>query len=350
MVAHIEEIEEVEEIAIDAGSSSSGPTVPLIKPLNKPPQFSFTPPSPSRPPPPPPQPTPDPAPPAQPTPPADPADPAPPAPTAPAAPQTIESMANQLAGKAHIYVAVPCYNCQMRSEFATSLMQLQAICLRYGVQVSVQLMGNESLISRGRCILTGNFLASPANFLLFIDSDIAFNPATVFRLALHNKEICSAVYPKKSINWDLVRQKKMSGSEMREDIRSSGVDFNINIIGGKATIENGFVRVLDAATGFFMMRRDAVERLTKHYEEELSCVNDIPGSNEAVPKYVAIFDTMIDVESRRYLSEDYALCRRAQALDPPMEIWADVASPLTHIGSMALEGDITQRFEMRYVG
>jgi hypothetical protein len=258
-------------------------------------------------------------------------------------------MAQQLAGKAHIYVAVPCYNCQMRREFATSLMQLQAVCLRYGVQITVQMMGNESLISRGRCILTGNFLASSANFLLFIDADIAFNPATALRLALHNKEISSAVYPKKTINWDLIREKRLAGAT-NEDIRAAGLDYNINIFGTQATIENGFIRVLDAATGFFMMRRDAVERLAHHYKDELHCVNDIQGSNQAVPTYCALFDTMICPKTRRFLSEDYALCRRAQALDPPMEIWADVASPLTHIGSLALDGDIAQRFEMRYVG
>lgn len=266
------------------------------------------------------------------------------------APQSIEQMAQQLAGKAHIYVAVPCYNCQMRREFATSLMQLQAVCLRYGVQISVQMMGNESLISRGRCILTGNFLASSANFLLFIDADIGFNPATVLRLALHDKEISSAVYPKKSINWDLVREKRLAGTTNVEDIRAAGLDYNINIFGTQATIENGFIRVLDAATGFFMMRRDAVERMAKHYGQELHCVNDIQGSNVAVPTYCALFDTMICPKTRRYLSEDYAACRRAQALDPPIEIWADIASPLTHVGSLALDGDIAQRFEMRYVG
>ncbi len=332
MVAQITEIDEIDE---NQSTSVTAPR-PLIKPVQSPP---YVPPARSTP--------------STQTTPSTPSAPpvhAPPSSAPPIQPQTIESMAQQLAGKAHIYVAVPCYNCQMRTEFATSLMQLQAICLRYGVQISVQLMGNESLITRGRCILTGNFLATAANFLLFIDADIAFNPATVLRLALHNKEISSAVYPKKSINWNLLREKKISGSEMREDIRSLGLDYNMNIIGGQATIENGFVRVLDAATGFFMMRRDAVERLTKHYEKELMCVNDIAGSNQAVPKYVAIFDTMICPTTRRYLSEDFAVCRRAQSLDPPIEIWADVASPLTHVGNMALEGDISQRFEMRYVG
>jgi hypothetical protein len=265
--------------------------------------------------------------------------------------QTVESMAQQLAEKkAHIYVAVPCYNCQMRREFSSSLMQLQAICLRHGVQISVQLMGNESLITRGRCILTGHFLTSSANFLIFIDADIAFNPATVFRLALHDKEISAAIYPKKSIDWGLVRAKKMNGDELREDIRAAGLDYNINLMGNQTAIENGFVRVLDAATGFFMMRRDAVERLCDHYRPELLCVNDIPGSRSVVPTYVAIFDTMICPNTRRYLSEDFAVCRRGQALKPPMEIWADVSSPLTHLGSMALDGDITQRFEMRYIG
>jgi hypothetical protein len=259
---------------------------------------------------------------------------------------TLEMMVRNLKKNTHIYLAVPCYNCRMRHEFVTSLMQLQALAIKFGIQLSVEFMGNESLIQRGRSILAGRFLTTPATHLLFIDADIAFNPATVFRLALRDKGIAAAVYPKKNINWSLVRDKQSKGVD--EDIRSAGVDFNINVA-GETKIEDGFIRVLDAATGFFMIRRDALEKLNAHYGDELRCENDIPGSKETVPEYVALFDCFVDPSTRRYLSEDYALCRRAQAIG--IEIWADVASPLTHVGMMSFEGHIAQRFEieMRYM-
>ena len=63
-------------------------------------------------------------------------------------------------------------------------------------------------------------------------------------------------------------------------------------------------------------------------------------------EYVALFDCMIDKDTKRYLSEDYSFVRRAQQLGH--EIWADIASPLCHVGNYMFEGDLRQRFSMVY--
>lgn len=249
--------------------------------------------------------------------------------------------------KAHIHVCVPCYNCVMRKEFFSSLMQLQAVAIRHAVALSVEFMGNESLIPRGRNILVAKFLKGPGTHLLFIDADIAFEAETVFRLLRFDKDIVTAIYPKKNIDWTAIHAKLTKGDT--EPLHSMGLDFNINIAGKEAKVVEGqFIKVLDSATGFMMISRNALERMVDHYKPSLSCVNDISNTKQAIPEYVALFDTMICPDTRRYLSEDYAFCRRAQALD--IDIWADIASPLAHIGSKTLVGDISQRFQMVYTG
>ena len=57
----------------------------------------------------------------------------------------------------------------------------------------------ESLISRGRNAAVAEFLRSDATHILFIDSDITFEPEDVQKLIDSNKEVICSPYPKKYI-------------------------------------------------------------------------------------------------------------------------------------------------------
>jgi hypothetical protein len=234
----------------------------------------------------------------------------------------------------------------MNVQFMASVLALQGACMQRGIDVLVDFIGNESLVQRARNILAARFLKSQSTHLLFIDADIAFDPDTVFRLLDFDKDVTTAVYPKKMVDWDVVQQKMAQGSA--EPVEQQGLDFNINIATSPATIDNGFVRVLDGATGFMLIKRDVLERMNTRYRDELHCVNDILSSSGDTPSYVALFDCMIDPQSRRYLSEDYAFCRRLQQMGG--EIWADIACPLAHIGSQMLRGDPAARHAATLAG
>ncbi len=273
-----------------------------------------------------------------------PADPAPapaPAPAAAAAPPPPQHTAQMPRPKpvVRLYLATPCFGCQMTLAFLTSVLQLQAACAQRGYECYVDFIGNESLVERARNVLAARALASDATHLLFIDSDIAFQPDAVFRLVDCDKDVATAVYSKKAIDWDQVRTKLEAG-EAREPVHQMGLDFNINIANPKESVNaSGFVRVLDSATGFMLIKRAVLERMCAHYRDELFCVNDIPG--QTTKDYVAIFACMVDDKTRRFLSEDYSFCRRWQQLGG--EIWVDIASPLAHIGTNIFSGDIRQR-------
>ena len=239
-----------------------------------------------------------------------------------------------------LYVAVPCFGCYMMNSFMASIIGLQAACARRGVQIFVDFVGNESLVERARNILVKRFLQSGDAYthLLFIDADIGFNPDSVFRLLDFDKDIVSAIYPKKSIDWTKVKNKVASGDA--EDIRSMGLDYNLNIKPSEDNrVVNGFVKSLDVATGFLLMKRQALIDMYEHYKEELFSVNDIQGQN--VNDYIAIFACMIDPETKRFLSEDYAFCRRWQMMG--RDVWADLTTPLSHSGNNVISGNIKER-------
>jgi len=52
---------------------------------------------------------------------------------------------------------------------------------------------------------------------------------------------------------------------------------------------------------------------------------------------------MIDPATGTYLSEDFSFCKRWT--DMGGEIWADLESRLTHVGTMSFRGDIATQFK-----
>ena len=257
-----------------------------------------------------------------------------PAPGGPAAPAA--------APATRLYVATPCYGCMMTNMFAASMIALQGACMQRGIECVVDFIGNESLVQRARNVLTARFARSPSTHLLFVDADIGFSPDAVFRALGFDRDVVCVAYPKKYIDWDNVRKKLAAGDD--EPVFQMGLDFNVNIKGARADCVDGFVRVLDSATGFMLIKRGVVDRMIEAYRPTLYAVNDIIGDVHGIKDYVALFDCMIDPETKRYLSEDYAFCRRWQQLGG--EIWVDVASPLCHAGNMMFHGDVRTRMRV----
>lgn len=242
------------------------------------------------------------------------------------------------APRVKLFVATPCFGCKVTIPFMSSMLALQAECFRRGVLMHAEFIGNESLVERARNILAAKLLRTDATHLLFIDADIRFDPRAVFRLLDFDKDVTSAVYPKKAINWDIVKHKLRNGDP--EPIVQMGLDFNINCNVAAPPVD-GFVQVLDTATGFLLIKRRAIERMWERYRAELYAVNDLQGHD--VDSYVAIFACMIDPTTKRFLSEDYSMCRRWQAMGGT--IYACLATPLGHTGTYHFNGDIRHRMK-----
>lgn len=229
----------------------------------------------------------------------------------------------------HIYVGMPCYGCRLTSKTMTAILRFQAFCLQHGIKMTCDFMGNESLITRGRSIIAERFLKSQGTHLLFVDSDVSFQAASVLRLlAFEKADVACGIYAKKGLDWTKIHDKPHIPAAQRL------LQFNINMVQGKEkhNVEKGFVEVHDAATGFFCIKRSTIQTLRDAYWEERRCKNDIPGSRDTVPEYCALFDTHICPTTRRYLSEDYFFCRLCQ--EQGLKVYADITCPLTHTGSI----------------
>jgi hypothetical protein len=138
--------------------------------------------------------------------------------------------------------------------------------------------------------------------------------------------------------WDQVDAAYKSGDV--RDPNKIGSSLVMNFKYANTPVLNGFTEVLDGPTGFMLIKRHVFEQMEAKYPE-LMCQND--HQNRDLETYHACFDCMIDPVSRRYLSEDYAFCRRWQQMDG--KIFADVTTTLGHVGNIRFHGVMDERLK-----
>jgi hypothetical protein len=238
-----------------------------------------------------------------------------------------------------LFLSTPCYGGLCLEKYMKSIVNLQMLLMREGVQLMLDTTENESLVHRARNVSIGRFMQkTDADYFMFIDADVEFDAQSVLRLLKSGHEVSVAVYPKKVVMWDQAREAVENGDERNMALLSSSLVANIGAT--RRSVVNGFVEVLDGPTGFMMISREALTKMHEHYPE-LNCKYD--HQNRDFDEYCALFDCMIDPESKRYLSEDYAFCRRWQQMGG--KIYADCHTTLGHVGNLPFSGCLNDRLK-----
>ena len=210
-----------------------------------------------------------------------------------------------------VLFATPCYIFAVSMDYVTSVFDLTWHCARFGLSC-VLYMRSESLITRGRNKIVREFLSDDSyTHLFFIDSDIKFMPQAVCRLLLADRDIAAGVYPMKRFNWP---DEGMPANTTREDFDVVYTSYPFNPIGqgslpvGNFVDDDGFVEVAEAPTGFMCIKRQVFHRLMEGYPH-LRYTPDGPPGHPLAHLHWRFFDCMVDPDSNRYLSEDFAFCR-----------------------------------------
>ena len=240
-----------------------------------------------------------------------------------------------------LFLSTPCYGGLCLEKYMIGVIKLQLLLIREGIQLMIDTTENESLVHRARNVAIGRFMQkTDAEYFMFIDADVDFDPGSVVRLVKSGHDVSVAIYPKKVVMWEQAKKAVEAGDERDMAMLSSSLVANIGAI--HRTVENGFVEVLDGPTGFMVITRTALDKMHEHYKDELNCVND--HQNRDFDEYCALFDCMIDPDNRRYLSEDYAFCRRWQQIGG--KIYADCNTSLGHVGNLPFTGCLNDRLKV----
>lgn len=238
-----------------------------------------------------------------------------------------------------VFLSTPCYGGLCLDKYMISIIKLQMRLIQSGIVLYIDTTENESLVHRARNVAVGRFMQkSDADYFMFIDADIHFEPESVIRLIKSDHDVSVACYPKKCVMWEQAANAVKSGDERNMAMLSSSLVINFGA--RNRPIENGFIEILDGPTGFMLIKRSVFKKLEEKFPE-LWCKND--HQNRDFDDYHAVFDCMIDPDSKRYLSEDYAFCRRWQQCGG--KIYADVNTTLGHIGNLPFTGCMKDRLK-----
>ncbi|HEX4227093.1 MAG TPA: hypothetical protein VHZ07_00375 [Bryobacteraceae bacterium] len=180
-----------------------------------------------------------------------------------------------------------------------------------------------------------------ATHLIFIDADIGFEPEQVFRLMEFDADVTAAIYPIKSIDWKKVGALATAGTAPLE---SAALSYMVEFTDReRIQVKNGFARVSYAGSGFLMIRRHVLLAMIECYPQLRYGHDHKPNDKLAgSPWRFALFNCMIDEATGVYLSEDFSFCKRW--CDMGGEIWADLESRLTHVGTVSFCGDVATQF------
>lgn len=250
--------------------------------------------------------------------------------------------------KCSLFVATPMYGGMNHGMYMKSCLDLQTLLTRYEVPVKFSFLFNESLITRARNYLVDEFLRSDCTHMLFIDSDIHFNPQDVIALLALDKEVSGAPYPKKAINWGSVANalKNHPNIEARELENLVG-DYVFNVVHGtKQFSVTEPLEVMEIGTGFMMIKREVFGKMQEAYPLIKYRPDHVGQANFDGTRYIhAYFDTVIDSKdsitgggSERYLSEDYMFCQMWRKIGG--QIWLCPWMKTQHIGTYAFTGNM----------
>lgn len=241
----------------------------------------------------------------------------------------------------HLFVATPMYGGQCFGFYAQSCLKLQTLCKDAGINLSFSYLFNESLIQRGRNLLSANFLKSDATHLMFIDADILFRPEDIFPMMEADKDIICGIYPKKEINWTTVKNAINAGVPDDQLKHHTGA-FVVNLMDYQTEVTvpiNEPVEIWNGGTGFMLIKKEVMQGLIGKVPAYLNNVMDLqnPTNGETINEF---FATQIEPETQLLLSEDYDFCKKARANG--YKVWAAPWVQLSHVGTYAFEGKLLQ--------
>lgn len=219
-----------------------------------------------------------------------------------------------LSGKS-IFIALPAYDFKVSLKLAVSLAKFSRASAEHGIDIQLGSICGCSVVSRARNLLAKDMLESKCDYLLFIDSDINFEPDDIFRLMAWGTD------PKKGIVAAVPRTRNES------KVYIATLDYDEN---GDLTMNGmGLVRAKRVATAFMLVRREVFETLEKEHPEwayydsktdrTLSCMFDFQLAEEG------------------YIGEDFLFCDRVR--DHGFEVWIDPTITLGHMGVQEYVGN-----------
>ena len=210
---------------------------------------------------------------------------------------------------------MPCYD-SVKINTMLSVVKLVQQLAKSGIQVGINTM-KSPLIHQARNYLTSVFLTTEYQYMLFIDSDVEFEPEAVIRMMVANKNIVCTPYRVKA-----------------EDISTNVYTVEFKDPKNILILAEGFVEIESGPTGLMLIDRKVFEKIIKNHHD-LKILNKAkPDAGKSHEFYYNFFD--FGFNDGYAMGEDVSFCRLARGNG--FKIYANIQSSTSHHGSFAWKG------------
>lgn len=235
-----------------------------------------------------------------------------------------------------VSIAIPCFGGNLDYRTVESILFAQAFCIKQDIEIDFQFMAGAALLPEARNLMADNFMKSDSTHLLFLDSDVSFEPITFVKCINANKDFVISPYPGKCIYWDELRR-RISVSKNPDEVKTSreGLGYHVRMSKEKQMVKNGFVEMDRGPTGFMLLTKKVFKVIQDKFPE-LKYTQAYSMNMQVIPKDIyGYFDMMSDEKGQR-MGEDFSFCARWK--EAGGRIYAYIMNDMGHHGRHSFTG------------
>jgi len=248
-----------------------------------------------------------------------------------------------------LMIATPAYGGFLHVNTALSLWGLETLLIQAGIAHNHIVTYNDPYVSFARNRLVQLFLESSYTDLLFVDSDVEFNPADAIGLMHFDKDVIGGTYPRKEIDWEAAKRIVLENPEIEpQDLATAAGVFTTGMV---CETMHPFVptKTWELATGFMMIKRSTFEKLAPFCQRYKTGSLDRPKQQAA--------ETVIESEwitdffpsgviGEQWVGDDFQFCRKV--LQAGLEIYVCSWMEVAHHGTHRFPGNMHMAWQYRY--
>jgi hypothetical protein len=205
-------------------------------------------------------------------------------------------------------VLTPSLTGTVHIEHGEAVADLRVACLKRGIAMRRLYNKGSSVLCKNRNALTQAAMDFGADWVLWVDDDIAFRAEDVFRLIAHDKDIVAGAAQKRTHKWAEPGAIMFDGDLIRED--------------------NGLIKARRVGTGFLLVRGDVFRRMADEGLAPEYKTRDGAHGDMTMRKWF-----WFDVDTDGFdVGEDYYFCNQASQLG--YDCWCDPDIRLSHYEGM----------------
>lgn len=236
---------------------------------------------------------------------------------------------------------------------AVALIKLAQAFQERGVGYSVvTYQGSDIVVSRNH-LMSGFLTDREYSHLLWIDSDMVFEPDAVWRLLAAGEDFVAAACPQKFFDWPALRKaveddllRDGDEAEPFERLLSRSLTFNIQTDGFRherwvAKQRSGYITVPAVGMGLTLVSRAVPQAMVDAgLAASRPGMTDLPGHKGL--EWHDFFGHLASEDGRLMFAEDQSFCHR-WVEGCGGDIWLDCGANVGHVGPVVFEGTYDHR-------